>query len=151
MVEPYSNPYANLTVVLATLLTVALCVLLHYEGLSRLSRSVSRSDSPRRRRVLYAIMGVLGLHVTEIWLFGGVLWLLLLWPDCGYLHGLTHAPLLDAVYLSAMTYTTVGFGDLAPVGPIRFLSGTEALTGFVLITWSASFTFLEMERFWRPR
>jgi hypothetical protein len=55
----------------------------------------------------------------------------------------------DVIYFSAITFTTVGFGDLSPVGPIRFLSGTEALTGFVLITWSASFTYLEMERFWR--
>ena len=36
-------------------------------------------------------------------------------------------------------------------GPIRFVCGNEALTGLVLITWSASFTFLEMERFWRDR
>jgi len=32
---------------------------------------------------------------------------------------------------------------------MRFLIGTESLTGFVLITWSASFTCLEMEQFWR--
>lgn len=151
MVEHYSNGWANFTVVLATLATVCAAVLLHYEGLNRLSRGLGRSDSPRRRRVLYAILGVLALHVTEIWLFGLVMWSLLLWPACGLLHGAAHAPLLDAVYLSAMTYTTVGFGDLAPLGAIRFLSGTEALTGFVLITWSASFTFLEMERFWRQR
>ena len=47
-----------------------------------------------------------------------------------------------------MSYTTVGFGDVTPVGPIRFMAATEALTGLVLITWSASFTYLEMERFW---
>jgi hypothetical protein len=29
------------------------------------------------------------------------------------------------------------------------MTGTEALTGFLLITWSASFTFLEMQRFWK--
>jgi hypothetical protein len=57
--------------------------------------------------------------------------------------------LLDGIYLAAMCYTTVGFGDVAPVGPIRFLAGTSALAGFVMITWSASFTFLEMDRFWR--
>jgi hypothetical protein len=28
------------------------------------------------------------------------------------------------------------------------MAGTEALTGFLLISWSASFTFLEMQRFW---
>ena len=55
---------------------------------------------------------------------------------------------LDHIYLSAMSYTTVGFGDVTPVGPIRFLAATEALSGLVLITWSAWFTFLEMERFW---
>jgi len=35
------------------------------------------------------------------------------------------------------------------VGPIRFLAGTIALTGFVLIACSASFTDLEMSRDWR--
>jgi hypothetical protein len=49
------------------------------------------------------------------------------------------------------TYTTLGFGDIVPVGPVRFLTSVEALTGFVLITWSASFTYLEMNRFWKPR
>lgn len=52
------------------------------------------------------------------------------------------------MYFSAITYTTVGFGDFVPTGPVRFLAGTEALTGFLLITWSASFTFLEMRRYW---
>jgi hypothetical protein len=50
-----------------------------------------------------------------------------------------------------MTFTTVGAGAVHLSGPIRFLNGTEALTGLVLITWSASFTFLEMTRFWRDR
>ena len=56
---------------------------------------------------------------------------------------------LDSVYFSAVCYTTLGLGDIVPSGAIRFLVGTEALTGFVLITWSASFTFVEMQRFWR--
>jgi hypothetical protein len=50
-----------------------------------------------------------------------------------------------------MSYTTVGFGDVVPVGPIRFLAGTAAITGLVLIGWTISFTALEMERFWRVR
>jgi hypothetical protein len=56
---------------------------------------------------------------------------------------------LDSIYFSAVCYTTLGLGDIIPAGAIRFLVGTETLTGFVLITWSASFTFVEMERFWR--
>ena len=50
-----------------------------------------------------------------------------------------------------MTYSTVGFGDVVPIGPIRFLAGTEGLLGLLLIGCSASFTYLEMERFWREQ
>jgi hypothetical protein len=152
MGAPYDNWLINAAVIAATLFAVSLAVLVHYEGLILISRGLRRVGGRQRVKVLYAIYSVLALHVTEIWLFGLVLWLLLLWPETGHIAvGAAHGPLglLDAIYLSAITFTTVGFGDLAPVGPIRFLSGTEALTGFVLITWSASFTFLEMERFWR--
>jgi hypothetical protein len=53
------------------------------------------------------------------------------------------------VSYSAIVYTTVGFGDIVPVGPIRFMAGMEGLTGLVMITWSASYAFLEMHRDWR--
>jgi hypothetical protein len=31
---------------------------------------------------------------------------------------------------------------------VRILAGMEALVGLVLITWSASFTFLKMQIYW---
>lgn len=91
------------------------------------------------------------LHIAEIWIFGLGLWVLLQLPDAGAIAGQGSHALLDSIYLSAVTFSTVGFGDLAPVGSIRFLLGTEALLGLMLITWTASFTFLEMERNWRDR
>jgi hypothetical protein len=150
LMHSYTDWNANLLVVLGTIVSVGICVLLHYEGLSLLSRWQQQShEQHRRRKVLYGIFGVLFLHVLEIWIFGAASWILLSVETTGGVAG-THQPgILDAVYLAAMTYSTVGFGDLAPVGPIRFMFGTMALTGFVLITWSASFTFLEMERYWR--
>lgn len=150
----YGDWFVNSAVVTATAATVSLAVLVHYEGLVFLSRALQRHAGPQRIKVLYAIFGVLVLHVTEIWIFALTLWMLLDWPGFGHIlaSGMHVAlGLLDAVYFSAVTYTTVGFGDLVLVGPIRFLAGTEALTGFVLITWSASFTYLEMERYWRNR
>ena len=144
----YGDWAVNAVVVAATAAAVCASVLLHYEGLVLASRTLTRMGGHRRIKVLYGIGSVLVLHVMEIWVFGVALWLLLLWPACGTLgQGAQH--LFDYVYFSAVTYTTVGFGDLVPSGPIRFLSGMEALTGFVLIAWSASFTYLEMERFWR--
>ena len=150
----YEDWAANLIVVLGTVVAVGAVVLVHYEGLSLLSQWLARRrDHHPRRKVLYGIFGVLSLHIAEIWIFGLTVWGLLLFPNTGSvtgsLSGGLTGDLLDAVYLSANTYTTVGFGDVAPVGPIRFIGGTMALTGLVLITWSASFTFLEMGRFWR--
>ena len=52
-------------------------------------------------------------------------------------------------YYSAVLYTTLGFGDIIPLGPAKILTGIESLIGLGFITWSASFTFLEMQRYWR--
>ncbi|MBX3698539.1 MAG: potassium channel family protein [Dokdonella sp.] len=147
--EMYRNWGANLTVVAATIAAVVAAVLVHYEGLGLLSARLARRQRQRRRKVLVGIAGILVLHVVEIWIFGVACWLLMFWPACGHIAGYSPLHLLDAVYFSAITFSTVGFGDLAPVGPLRFLIGTESLAGFVLITWSASFTYLEMEQFWR--
>lgn len=145
----YADWLANSVVVVATVGAVAGSVLLHYEGLIFTSRWLTRHRGHNRVKVLYAIGSLIALHVVEIWLFAVVLWLLLLVPGAGGMAGQGAPHFFDVVYLSAMTFTTVGDGGLAPTGAIRLLCGTEALTGFVLIAWSASFTYLEMERFWR--
>lgn len=136
-------------VVLVTVITVLLAVTLHYEVSVGLSRRFARSPLLGRRRVLLLILGLLLAHVAEIWLFAAALWLLLREPGTGALIGFETLDFLDMVYMSAVTYTTLGYGDVVPRGDIRFLLGTEALTGFMLITWSASLTFLEMQQHWR--
>ena len=145
----YGNWAANFAVVGATLFVVATCVLVHYEGLLLVNRGLSHLHAAHRRvLVLYAILSVLMLHVLEIWIFGLAYWVLLDWPGNGSLRGVGHH-LFDHIYFSAVTFTTAGYGDVVPVGPIRFMAGTESLVGFVMITWSASFTYLEMEKYWR--
>lgn len=148
----FSTDY--LVVVVVTSLVVLGCVLLHYEVFSWLTRVLANLHVHiRRRRILLLILGLLTLHVAEIWLFGVGYFVLLNSQSFG-LQGFSRilgseGGLLDLVYYSASVYTTLGFGDLIPVGAIRFMTGMEALTGFVLITWSASFTFLEMQKFWK--
>ena len=146
----YAHWGVNGLVVAMTVVTVSLCVLLHYEALNLLSRRLAHLEGRHRRRVVVAISGLLAVHIAEIWIFGLSYALLLGVPAAGIAHGVDGS-LLDFVYLSAMTFSTVGSADVYLVGPVRFLSGTEALAGLVLITWSASFTFLEMQRFWRDR
>ena len=64
------------------------------------------------------------------------------------MHGELQAEALDYFYFSATTYTTLGVGDVFVRGPIRVVSGIQSLTGLVMIAWSATFTYLHMERFW---
>jgi hypothetical protein len=150
----YTNWGANFAVVATTIIAVATAALTHYEGLRWINRqleSTRRHQHVRRRSVLYAIFALLLLHILEIWIFGLAYHGLLLWPAVGVLQGAIGHSVFDHVYFSATVFTTVGFGDLSPMGPIRFLAGTEGLTGLVLVGWSASFTYLEMEHLWRPR
>src|SRR3954469_23328651 len=116
----YSHWGVNLLVVLATAAIVAVVVLLHYEGLRWLSRRLATMPGVRHRKVLVGVYAVILLHVAEIWLFGASFWAVLQAPDSGSISGAHAASLLDAVYLSATTFSTLGFGDLAPIGPVRF-------------------------------
>ncbi len=145
-----TNWGANITVVCVTVLAVGLAALTHFEGLMWLSGRFSRTSGPKRRVILYAVLLLIMLHTIEIWIFGLAHHMLLLWPETGKISGAIGLSIFDHVYFSAAVFTTVGFGDLPPVDPIRFLAGTEALTGLVLIGWSASFTYLEIEQLWRP-
>lgn len=147
----YLSNLHNWVVVLSAIAIVGLCVVLHYEVLSLCNRYLPVLSHRRRPRVLLLICFVLLAHIAEIWLFGTGYYWLAAEREFGRLEGLSTTELPDFVYFSAITYTTVGFGDAVPVGAIRFLAGVEALTGFVMITWSASYTFLEMQRDWSPR
>lgn len=133
------------------IILVALSVFVHFEALERLNAILPRLQFAPRFRVLLVMFALLGVHSLEVAIFAVGL---LVAVDGGYLGHVAGAQDLgfaDALYISATTYTTVGYGDLAPVGPIRLIMGLEALTGFLLLTWSASFTFLEMQRYWRSR
>lgn len=39
----------------------------------------------------------------------------------------------DSLYFSTTTFTTLGYGDISPVGHFRYVAMTEALTGLILI------------------
>jgi hypothetical protein len=126
---------------------VAVCVIVHYEVLMQLER-LSRRLRRHRWIILVTVHGLLLAHVVEIWIFGLGYNLAEQALGLGAIVPLRH-DWFDYIYYSAMVYTTVGFGDLLPAGALRMITSAEALAGLSLITWSASFTFLQMQRIWR--
>ncbi|MEO6244242.1 MAG: potassium channel family protein [Opitutaceae bacterium] len=146
-------PGAQYGVAAISVLLVIVCVLLHYEVLRALSVWLDRLSQLHRTRVLVLILGLLMTHVLEIWIYAAGYSLLNGVEGFGRIARATAEATelgwLDHVYFSFVTFTTVGYGDVVPVGPIRFIAATEALNGWMLLGWSASFTFLEMQRFWR--
>ena len=136
-------------VVLTTaVVVIGICVAIHYEALRFLSNVIRHYRVPRRGLIV-AVLGLLAVHTLEIWFFGGVYLLLDQWASLGTVTGgPATMTFMDYVYYSSSVYTTLGFGDLVPIGAVQLLTGSEALAGLSLITWSASFTFLEMQRLW---
>jgi hypothetical protein len=66
----------------------------------------------------------------------------------GQLDGAYQPGFTDNFYYSAVTYTALGFGDITPTGAMRLFTAIEALTGLVLIAWTASSLFLAMHKYW---
>lgn len=130
-------------------LLVATVVVIHYEILRFLSILIPRLKIKHRLRVIIGVFGTICAHIIEVWLFGIAFYLMIHYGDFGSLAGNFEGTLEDCVYFSFTNYTTVGYGDIEPFGSIRFLAGLEAITGLSLITWSASFMFMEMTQFWQ--
>ena len=133
---------------LAALTLVGMAVIIHYEGLRAISVFTSNLTIPHRTLSLVVIAGVLLAHLIEICLFAAGFFVMHARLGLGAIAGEFNGSALDYFYFSATTYSTLGVGDLFPTGAIRLVAGIEALTGFVLIGWSASFTYLSMQRSW---
>ena len=137
-----------LYVFLINSLIVAAAVLVHYEFLVRLSSVIPKMQIKHRYKIVFGVFGALVAHMFEIWLFAVAYYLMHNAENWGQLTGNFNGSLMDCVYFSSTVFSTVGFGDIVATGDLRFLTGIEALTGLVLITWSASFLFFEMQRYW---
>ena len=127
---------------LVALLLMALCVAIHAVGLTAAVRQLRlRPMSPplsftRSVGVLIAIAAwAILLHLLQI-----AVWAIFYVLE----HGMPDLP--SALYFSAVTYTTTGYGDLVLPPQWRLVGGVEALTGILMCGWSAAFFFAVVNR-----
>lgn len=137
-----------LTVIAVNIMVIATVVIVHYEFLYRFTVVMPYLNVRHRFRILFGVFGALLAHAVEVWIFAFSYFWMHHTEGWGHFEGNFDGTLLDCAYFSFTTFTTLGIGDIAPHGEVRYLAGLEALTGFVLITWTASFLYLEMTRYW---
>lgn len=136
------------TSIVACCLIVVTTTILHYEVLRGLNVHLTALAIPNRAKLLVVILSAFLAHTAEMAIYGIAIYVLVTWLGAGSLSGSAGFSLGSCMYFSAETYTSLGFGDLTPTGPVRLLAGVEALNGLLLIGWSSSFTYISMERFW---
>ena len=139
-------------VMVVSVFTVLATVLIHYEALNLITRYIHPRFSQPRRQMIAVILAIFTAHTLEVWLYALAYYALdQLTPvsDIVDIADNVTQGFLDYLYFSTVSYTSLGLGDLYPVGPVRLLCGIESLNGLLLIGWSASFTYLVMQQRWR--
>lgn len=137
-----------LAVVLLCIFLVVVTTLVHYEVLAVLSARLPGMRVAPRLKLVVVVLASFAAHAGEIALYALAAWASIALLGIGQLSGSAGPGFLGCLYFSAETFTSLGFGDIVPGGPLRLLAGVETLNGLLLIGWSASYIYISMERFW---
>jgi hypothetical protein len=122
---------------------MAVCVVIHATGLTYAFRWLRQrprmSAAPDSWLATWLFIGLAAwmilLHLIEITTWA----LYYVWKDA-------MADLPSALYFSAVTYTTTGYGDLVLPQEWRLVGAIEALTGILMCGWSTGFFFAVVGR-----
>jgi hypothetical protein len=120
---------------------MALCVVIHAASVTTAVTWVRRQPAIGDRfwvwTWLFIILAgwMVAIHLVEI-----AAWAVLyVWLDA-------IPDLQAALYFSAVTYTTTGYGDVVLPMEWRLVGGIEALTGILMCAWSSGFFFAVVSR-----
>jgi Ion channel len=120
---------------------MASCVVIHAYGVTSAFRWLRRQEISTGRFASWTwlIVRLAGwivlLHVVEITVWAFTYVLVRAMPE-----------LQSALYFSAVTYTTTGYGDLVLPPRWRLVGAVEALTGILMCGWSTGFFFAVLSR-----
>ena len=116
-----------LIVILTCGLLIALTTLIHFEVLRALNAGLPSLNIPSRYKLLVVIFTAFAAHTLEIFIYGLGYFVLIKHVSVGNLVGLAEFSLLNCFFFSAESYTSLGFGDLTPKGPVRLMVGIEEI------------------------
>ena len=125
--------------------TIFLSVFAHYETLRLLARTTRRVAGFRRMTLFVAISGLITAHIAEIGFFAGAFFLAVDVLNLGDFVETRPLEVSDYFYYAAETYSSLGYGDIYPIGQIRLLASVTPLIGILLLGWSGAFLFSLVE------
>jgi len=140
-----------IAILLISAALVIACVVFHGYALQSIAQKLFRRQDFSFYRISILIATAIVAHLIEIVLFQIAYTWLVKFDRHGAIVGAENLDWRELFYFSAVTYTSTGYGDLTPTGNLRLLSTVEALTGLIMIAWTASFAFLVMQRYWRKQ
>jgi len=131
------------TQLLIALLTIGISTASHYYCLNRLKAWLEITKLSSILRLLGVVYGItFSQLIAALWfamsfkasiLFG-----------LGSFGGDLSVAFIDIFYFSLINLTTLGMAQVEPLGHLNFLAGLEAMTGFLLVSCSASLIFKTM-------
>ena len=88
----------------------------------------------------FFVIGFMAAHIVEI----------VLWAAAYRLAGELQS-FEEAVYFSAVTFATIGYGDVTLSSEWRLASAVEGVNGILLFGWTTAFLFKVSELLWESR
>jgi hypothetical protein len=148
LTDSFKSEKSMVITLIVVIILIIMAILIHSQALLWLSKLIKRIRMHPMWKMVIGVFGTLCAHLFEIWIFSWGYYFLVQSGKYGALAGdYTHG-FRDCNYYSLIVYSSLGFGNITPRGPIRFLSGIEVLTGLVMFAWTASFLFIRMQRLW---
>ena len=127
---------------------IAIVGLVHHHALAGLGRLAPDPDTAATGAIQTTFVSLVLLHVAEILTFSAANGILLAWDGFG---GAKADPLgaADIIYLTGVNFTTLGYAQIKLTGDLRIVTMLQALGGFMLLTWSATYLFSVCQKSWQ--
>ena len=133
-----------LMAIFISILLIALTLSIHYVVFHQVSATLIDRGCPCYRGLTLAVGAITLAHVVEAAAFAVGFWLGEEVLSLGSFDTAKAMSWMDYFYFSLVNFTTLGRGDITPMGHLRFIVGIEAFVGFLMITASGSYVLQVM-------
>ena len=136
-----------LIAILLSIGMLLMTVCIHYCGLRYVATYIKNKDTTSHSVPIIAMFGITILHLFEIIIYAWIFYFFYTYTNLGAFTEKFEPGWQDYIYFSGANYTTLGMSDFYPEGHFKVFAITEALAGFMMLTWSATFFYSTVGQF----